>query len=115
MPRSRKPMKQTRGRKCYAHLRDPAFKAWVRSLPCFLLGKPGHACAGRVEFSHVQNEGGGAPDFANGLPLCGVAGHRLGAKSWHMMGRDSWQAHWSVDAEIEAVRLGRRYVTEIYG
>lgn len=109
LARSRKPLKQTRGRKCYAHLRDPEFKAWVRTLRCLLSGREGHVCKGRVEFSHVIPEGRGAPDRGNGLPLCGLAAHREGAKSWHTMGPDSWQAHWGIDAAVVAAELGQRY------
>lgn len=100
---------KNRGRKCWQRLRDPAYKAAIRELPCHLEGDPRHECRGRVEFSHVQNEGNGGADYGNGLPLCSHAGHRYGAKSWHVMGKQSWQAYWGVDAVSAAAGYATIY------
>lgn len=104
-PTRRTRLKQTRHRKCWRHLRDEPFKAYVRTLPCLLTTDPRHTCKGRVEFSHVKNEGNGGADLFNGIPLCSHAGHRYGAKCWHVMGRDSWQDYWGVNAEWEALAI----------
>ena len=99
-------------RRCYAHLRDEGYKAEIRLLPCLLLGRPDHVCKGRVEFSHVIPEGRGGPDVANGLPLCGLSGHREGSKSWHVMGKESFPAYWGLDLPAIAAALLVRYQTE---
>lgn len=100
-----------RGRKCYAHLRDPAFKAWIRQRPCLLAGREGHVCRGRVEFAHLDNEGNGGADRGNGLPICSGA-HRLDATSWHVMGKQSWPAHWGINPYAVALELAADYEDE---
>jgi len=102
-----------KGRKCYAYLRDEQYKVWVRLQPCLLADVDGHVCKGRVEFSHIANEGNGGADFANGLPLCSHAAHRFGSKCWHVMGRDSWQAYWEIDAVASAEWLARKYTHDL--
>lgn len=103
----RTPLKQTRGRKCYAHLRDPQFKAWVREQGCRVL-HPDHRCRGRVEFAHLKSEGTGGTDYGNGLGLCSGA-HRLGPGALHMLGPISFQCRWDIDLAYEAEQLAAKY------
>lgn len=100
-----------RGRKGYASLRDPLFKAWVRARPCLLAGRRRHQCSGRVEFAHLENEGNGGSDWGNGLPLCSGA-HTGDATSWHVMGKTSWPKYWGINPYSVALELAAAYDQE---
>ena len=99
-----------RHRRCYDHLRDEEYKAWVREQRCLLALRPGHRC-GRSEFAHLESEGRGGGDYGNGVPLCSMA-HRRSPKSLHMLGPDSFEREWGVDLHAEAERLVARYERE---
>lgn len=115
-PIARSPIKSRgrRHRKCYAHLRNEPFKAWAREQGCQLAGLPGHVCDGRVEFAHDKAEGNGGADLGNGAGLCGIAGHRLGRYSLHVMGPKSFDRHWGIDFTAICQALGREYTGEVF-
>lgn len=110
----RKPLKNTRHRKAFRHLRDPKFRAFVRVQGCQCRGLLGHVCRTRVEFAHIANEGNGGADRGNGLGLCAEL-HRTGAKSWHVMGKHSFPAYWGIDPVAIAKALDARYALEESG
>lgn len=103
----RTPLRKRRGRKCYAHLRDPDYKSWVREQGC-VIWHPDHVCRGRVEFAHLKSEGTGGADRGNGVGLCSGA-HRWGPGALHMLGPISFECRWDVDLASLAASLAARY------
>lgn len=74
-------------------VKDPAYLAHIRTLPCLLKGRMGHTCGdtignGPSEASHLA--GKSRDDLA--VPMCGVA-HRTGKDAWHN-GRRSFCKRW---------------------
>jgi hypothetical protein len=87
------PPKARRGKpKRFAARRDPAYCAWIRTLPCAFADNVFHACAGRVECCHVVSRGAGGDDRGNTFPACTHA-HRL----QHSIGIASFETLYWVD------------------
>lgn len=60
--------------KRFAKRRDPAYRAWIASLPCALVGHGlGQFCQGPVEATHIRSRGAGGDDLGNLIPLCHAA------------------------------------------
>ena len=103
--RKRNPRKGSR----FPKRRDPAYCAWIRTLPCLcsppdVVGMDGEAsCAGRVECAHVVSRGAGGDDRGNTVPLC-TRHHRR----QHMAGIRSFQAWYSLDLAAIATELASR-------
>lgn len=92
-------------------VKDPAFLAYVRTLPCWLYGKDYHVCAdtigkGLSECSHL--DGKSRDDRV--LPMCGLA-HRTGRWSWHSGQKSFCQHHETTKAQLVwiAEQLYRTY------
>ena len=107
--KSGSPLRSTRHRKQWAHLRDETYKAFVREQGCMLRNAVAtdgrrHVCQGRVEFAHLENEGTGHADYGNGIGLC-TSAHRTGAKSMHVMGKRSFPEFWQINLEAAADTL----------
>jgi hypothetical protein len=120
-PLKRKPRKKQPGD-------DPAYLAWIRTLPCWICFKSsyesGEIWAGlhliqagqfvclqafRTEAAHVGRRAYGrkCPD-RQAMPLCGDAHHREGFHSHHRMGRYFW-AHHNLDRDSIIRQLNERY------
>ena len=82
--------------------RSRAYLDWIRSQPCTVDG-----CLGRSQAAHTGEHGLGmkAPDW-DAIPLC--AEHHLWEfpESWHRLGREAFEARYSVN--IDAVILSLR-------
>ena len=92
--------------------RDPAYCAWIRTLPC--AARDGYwqfpnertrRCAGRIECAHVRTRGAGAYDTGETLPLC-VSHHR----QQHHMGLHSFEQLYGLDMAEFAANLYRQYL-----
>lgn len=80
-------------------------------MPCILAGRGGARCYGKVAGHHVVPVARGGEDFGNETPLC--AGHHvLGAYAVHVMGDESFDAHWGLSQAALAAEIGRRYESE---
>lgn len=81
-----------RGRSRFPKRRDVAYREWIASLPCLLVGRilwlgicPEHRCQGTVEATHVKSRGAAGLDYGNLVPLCGIehrGQHQIGIRSW---------------------------------
>ena len=98
-----------RGGSRFPKRRDPAYCAWIRTLPCLLCdnlavldwidaGKP---CGGPVECAHVRSRGAGGPDVANTVPLC-----RKHHRQQHDIGIRSFERIYGISLELKALVLG---------
>jgi hypothetical protein len=111
LPRGETPIKKRnakRGGSRFPKRRDPAYCAWIRTLPCLLREvltadwRP--ACAGRVECAHVQSRGAGGDDVANTVPLC-THHHRR----QHCLGIRGFQGLYGLRLAAIATRLANSY------
>ena len=72
LPASSKPMKRSRlkanGGSRFPKRRQPEFMAWIRTLPCVVVGR---GCWGQIEAAHVvKTRGAGGWDRGFVAPLC---------------------------------------------
>lgn len=96
-PRTRlKPRRATERRS--ARERDPAYLAFVRTLPCAAIGVPGHRCRGRIEADHQGDRPAGRKAHdRTAVPLCTLA-HRQRAdfagpfRDWDQARMRAWLA-----------------------
>ena len=83
--------------------RNWKYRAWIRSLPC--------ACCGTTpagEAAHSGSDGGmghKSSDYSC-VPLCDQH-HRLGADSYHRIGRKQFEVHHNLDLSDIVKRLNR--------
>lgn len=98
---------------------DPAYKAWIRTLPCvacflklwgweqiFSMSEPGVIMS---ESAHVGRRGLSqlAPDRTC-IPLCGFEHHREGRESHHKLQKKFWETH-GLDRDALIAELNARY------
>lgn len=97
-PIARSPVKKRRGKPRRQANVDPAYREWIRSLPCALLlhSDIPHDCAGPIECCHVRTKRLGG-DRANCLPLC-ARSHRV----QHQRGIKTFAAFYGVDLKLLA-------------
>lgn len=93
--------------------RNPAYLAWVRSLPCtvcYIWGLTRRQY-GPVEAAHVGPRALSrkCSDFET-IPLC-VWHHRLGPQSHHAISKRFWSL-WKLDRNEITARLNREYEKE---
>lgn len=105
---SRGPRTKKSGGSAFPKVKNPAYRAWIRSLACLLAGRfterritPNdsrwafrvgptewrHICWGRIECAHVnETQARGAGDVGECAPLCAASHHaldqRLGAATF---------------------------------
>jgi hypothetical protein len=93
------PRKSPRRRKARGPVRDWSYRAWIRSLPCAAC-----QCSRFVEAAHVGSDGGMRQKSSDRscVPLCAVC-HRVGPRSYHVVGRTAFQEINRLDFE-ELVR-----------
>ncbi len=97
---------------------DEPYRTWVRAQGCVLRGRwchddnqiPAfqdsyHVCWGPVEFHHVKTRGAGGKDRGNGVGLC-TTGHR----SFHDLGRATFDARYAIDLAHVARELEAAYL-----
>lgn len=113
-----KPRKRikTRGRSRFPKHRQPAYKAWIKTLPCALLGKPKvwgselfartHDCREPIDPMHVKSRGAGADDLGALIPCC----HSEHERS-HRTGIKTWATEWFGEYGFEELR---RIAAEVY-
>ena len=102
-PRARKPRRGV--------AKDPAYLAWLHSLPCLACGwgDPGRQ-AMRTEAHHE-----GIPHSdRRAVPLCAIH-HRTGADARHLIGRRKFEEYYHVRFEEAATHLNAEYQTEVLG
>jgi len=106
IPRTYKPPR-------YDAKRNPAYLAWIRSLPCAVCriwGLTRHE-HGKVEAAHVGARGIGQKCAdTETLPLC-VHHHRTGPHSHHYLGRRFWP-FWKINRYELIAELNQRYQKE---
>src|ERR1700689_4938475 len=75
--------------------RDPAYRAWIRTLPCTICG-----AAWRVEAAHTGYDGGMAmkPSDYSCIPLCKNC-HTAGRGAYHRIGRPTFERIFGVDLQ----------------
>jgi hypothetical protein len=108
LPRGETPIKKRnakRGGSRFPKRRDPAYCAWIRTLPCLLVGESPFAgaritCAGRVECAHVRTRGAAGDDRGNTVPLC-TRHHR----QQHDAGIKSFELFYGLNLEWRADAL----------
>ena len=110
LPRYTRIKSSGKRRKAYRHLTDEPFRAFIRSQPCILWGKPGHRC-GPSEAAHVENADRGVADRGHLVPLCRM-GHTRSPLSWHMLGPASFCERWGVT--LDGLRALAARLTEAY-
>ena len=81
--------------------RDPAYCAWIRTLPCTA---DTAWCSGRIECAHVVSRGAGGDDRGNTVPLC-LRHHR----EQHSIGIRSFEQSFRFDLAAIAADLAGRY------
>ena len=94
----RKPrQKQTKIRR--GPSRDPAYRAWIRTLPCTICG-----AVWRVEAAHTGCDGGMSmkPSDYSCIPLCRNC-HTVGRGAYHHIGKLAFEQKWGIDC-VELVR-----------
>lgn len=98
-------------------MRDAAYEAWIRSLPCLICwremyraglalvastlswDRPNGIQESPTECAHVGERGLWQKCSSyETVPLCGVAHHRLGPQSHHVLGKRFWEFH-GIDRE----------------
>ena len=109
---------RNRGGRLFPKLKDDAYSAHVRGLPCTLswtksrlppnrdrfVGPKAVACFGGTEPHHVEKKGHGGPDRANEVPLC--AGHH---RQQENVGRETFEALYSSDGvHLNLAAVARR-------
>lgn len=100
-----KRLKVRRRSKRFAARRDPAYTAWIHTLPCWL--RFTGSCFGATEATHVRSRGAGGDDRGNLVPLC--HGHHM---EQHRVGIQTWQATYRVNLPVVAAALTDRYLDE---
>lgn len=92
---------------------NPAYRAWVRSLPCTVCHQWGitRRQFGPVECAHVGKRGLSrkCSDLET-IPLC-VWHHRLGPQSHHALSKGFW-SFWKLNRNEIIARLNREYKGE---
>jgi len=89
--------------------RDPQYRAFVRTLPCFICELMGVRQVVPTEFAHSGSHGISqkAPDSQGG-PLCSVGHHREGPFSYHVLGEKFFEFH-GTTREAMIAQTQRRY------
>ena len=103
LPASRKKIKTRRVSKRFAKRRDPIYKAWIKTWPCFLWAL--RECDGPIDPAHVQSRGAGGYDRKNLVPLC----RKHHDEQEH--GTGSFQIKYRVDLTTVALRIDEAFVT----
>lgn len=91
-------------------IKDPAFLAFVRTLPCTTCGKPGPSQSAHIRYSDFANGNlnpgvGAKSDDAKAVPMC----PRCHLYTQHTMGeRAFWEAH-RIDPFAVAQRLYKMF------
>lgn len=97
-------------RERFEGLRLEAYREWIRSLPCILVGREGHTCWSPEKVSdacHVESKARGAGDAGNLYPGC-----RRAHQEEHNYGRKSFEAFWGVKLREIAGALWLKYEAE---
>lgn len=107
------PRRYTRPRPIRRHPRrnqaeDPAYRAWIITLPCVVCQRYGYRQTTRTEGHHHGPRGLSqkAPDRRL-LPIC-IVHHQSGSTAIHVLGRRFAEYH-GIDLEAEIARLNARY------
>ena len=96
--------------------RDPAYLAWIRTLPCAVAGPD---CSGPVEAAHVRYSDAAVGRVNAGLqvkpsdrpwslPLC-RGHHREGPKAQHAGAERAWWLSHGIDASALCLKLSEQY------
>jgi hypothetical protein len=99
-----------RGGSRFPKRRDPAYREWIRSLPCAARDALApylptlSRCYGIIECTHVKSRGAGGDDFGNCIPLC--TGHHRHQHDWGIM---AFANYYKLDLAAIARNLGERY------
>ena len=115
---------KSRGRSRFPKHRQPAYKAWIKTLPCLLTGKsrtgcqyqdgslvvPRHHCFGPIDPMHIKSQGAGADDYGALVPCCHLEHDRS-----HHVGIQTWARQWfgETDTSTGLDEL-RRIAAEVY-
>ncbi len=97
-------------------VKDPAYLAWIRTLPCAVAGPD---CHGPVEAAHVRYSDAAVGRVNAGLqvkpsdrpwslPLC-RRHHREGPKAQHAGAERAWWLSHGIDASVLCLALSKRY------
>lgn len=90
-----RPRRRNSGR-ADADRRFPAHLQWIRGRECYLAGKAGHACEGKIEASHSDADGTKGLSLKSAdyhaVPLCAGAHREL-----HQDGLETWQSRYGVN------------------
>ena len=111
---------RAKGKSRFPKRRNPEYKAFIKTLPCVLLGRPltsgafvfrqTHDCREAIDPMHVKSRGAGADDFRQLVPCC----HTEHARS-HTEGIKSWAARWfPATTAGEPIDELRRIAAEVY-
>lgn len=75
--------------------RDPAYRAWIRTLPCTICG-----AGWRVEAAHTGSDGGMAmkPSDYSCIPLCRNC-HTAAKGAYHRIGKFAFERAYSIDLQ----------------
>jgi hypothetical protein len=102
-------------RERFEHLKDDAYRQWVRDHSCLVAGVRDeedvpHRCWGTMEAAHVRTKATGSGDRMNLVPLCTLA-HRI----QHTVGIKSFQRRYRIRLDFIAAQLDAEYEAERIG
>lgn len=122
-----KPVRKKRAKPRRGPLRDEAYKAWIRTLPCIIcrlreLRSAQHSYLNRYVLSHTQQSPTECAHIGprglwqkcsdrETLPLCRDEHHQHGPESVHVLGRNFWSYH-NLDRDKQIAELNRLYQEE---
>lgn len=81
--------------------RNWKYRSWIRSLPCAACG-----CDKFIEAAHTGSDGGFGQKSSDHscVPLCAIC-HRVGPRSYHIIGKSEFETLWQLDFAKLAERL----------
>ena len=91
--------------------RDPAYRAWVRTLPCTICG-----AVWRVEAAHTGCDGGMSmkPSDYSCIPLCRNC-HTAGRGAYHHIGKLAFERSYGIDLQALVKGLNVSWATQQRG
>jgi hypothetical protein len=115
------------GGQLFPRRHDPVYRQWIRTQYCVVHGhvltdagsqqlrvfvspdvRYWHGCEGPIEGCHVKSRGAGGSDRGNMVAMCWRA-----HQEQHCIGIKSFQARWSINLEMEALKLYVKYLSEV--
>ena len=107
----KKPQPQNKRKVRRGPPRDPAYRAWVRTLPCTICG-----AVWRIEAAHTGYDGGMSmkPSDYSCIPLCKNC-HTAGRGAYHHIGKRAFERTYGIDLEKLVRALNASWAVEHRG